>query len=83
MLAYDVDGRLCKASRAVSIIRSARCVLLGCSIEHTEVHKYDHKGGVGVKVSQEAEVVLEDCIMHSHDGVGVLFDQYGACVVQR
>lgn len=44
LLAYDVDGRLCKASRAVSVIRSARCVLLGCSIEHTEFHKYDHKG---------------------------------------
>lgn len=34
------------------------------------------KGGVGVKVSQQAEVIVEDCIMHSHDGVGVLFDEY-------
>ena len=50
LLAYDVDGRLCKAARAISIMRAARCVLLGCSIEHTEVHKYDHKGGVGIKV---------------------------------
>jgi hypothetical protein len=50
LLAYDVDGRLCKASRAISVMREARCVLVGCSVEHTEVHKYDHKGGVGIKV---------------------------------
>jgi hypothetical protein len=76
LLAYDVDGRLCKASYAVSAIRNATCVMVGCSIEHTEFHKYSFKGGVGVKLSQQAEVVLEDSIMHSHDGVGVIFEQF-------
>ena len=33
-------------------------MLVGCAIEHTEMHKYNHRGGVAVKVSQEAEVVL-------------------------
>ena len=53
--------------------------MLGCSVEHTEVHKYDYKGGVGVKVSQEAEAVLEDCLLHSHDGPFVSFALYSAC----
>jgi len=61
---------------AISVIKSARCILLGCSVEHTEVHKYDYKGGVAIKVSQEAEVVLEDCILHSHEGVAIMFDEF-------
>ena len=42
----------------ICVVKQARCVLVGCAIEHTEVHKYNHRGGVAVKVSQEAEVSL-------------------------
>jgi hypothetical protein len=42
----------------ICVVKQARCVLVGCAIEHTEVHKYNHRGGVAVKVSQEAEVAL-------------------------
>jgi hypothetical protein len=76
VLAYDVDGRLAAASRAISVQKHARCVLLGCSIEHTEVHKYDYRGGAAIKVCQGAEVVVEDSIFHSHAGVALLFDEF-------
>eukprot|EP00960_Hanusia_phi_P039855 754086-Hanusia_phi.AAC.8 len=76
VLAYAFDGRLCKAVRAVSVVRQARCVLKSCSIEFTEVHKYDYLRGGALKLSDSAEAVVEDCIFHSHDGVAFLWDEF-------
>jgi len=76
VLAYDTDGRLCRASRGICATAHSQVFAEGCAIEHTEVHKSHHVGGTGVRVSACAQVVLEDCHLHSHSGVAVQFDEF-------
>ncbi|EKX32449.1 hypothetical protein GUITHDRAFT_121379 [Guillardia theta CCMP2712] len=47
-----------------------------CQCQFTEVHKYDYIAGSALKLSDSAEVVAEDCVFHSHDGVAFLWDEF-------
>ncbi|KAJ1492821.1 hypothetical protein T484DRAFT_1930312, partial [Baffinella frigidus] len=76
MLAYDTDGRLCKAARGVCATATSKVLVEGSSIEHTEVHKRTNAGGTGVRVSDRAQVIIEDCHLHSHEGVAVQWDEF-------
>ena len=45
VLAYDTDGRLCRASRGICATAHSQVFAEGCAVEHTEVHKSHHVGG--------------------------------------
>ena len=48
--AYDVDGEFCWAARGASITGGSDCRMVNCTVELTRMHKYEHRGGCGVKV---------------------------------